>query len=96
MDSGLRTLPIAALHNAQQFLAEKYSLGLIPSFTLTDTRYVGLNGSQVLAMGASEFPANADQSPLPAVPVELTSIVNNLWPGKFFLNQGFTLEDLKQ
>jgi len=96
MDSGLRTLPIAALHDGQQFLVEKYSLGLIPNFTLTDTRYVGLNGSQVLAMGASEFPVTANQTPLPAVPVELQTIVNNIWPGKSFLNQEFTLENLKQ
>ncbi|NEP83613.1 MAG: CHAT domain-containing protein [Okeania sp. SIO3B3] len=96
MGKGLRTIPIAALHDGQQFLVEKYSLGLIPSFTLTDTTYVGLNGSQVLAMGASEFPGNTEQTPLPAVPVELKSIVNNLWPGKSFLNQGFTLENLKE
>ncbi|NET43794.1 MAG: CHAT domain-containing protein [Okeania sp. SIO2B3] len=96
MDSGLRTIPIAALHDGQQFLVEQYSLGLIPSFTLTDTTYVGLNGSQVLAMGASEFPGNTEQTPLPAVPVELKTIVNNLWPGQSFLNQGFTLENLKQ
>ncbi|MGK7923172.1 MAG: CHAT domain-containing protein [Trichodesmium sp.] len=96
MDSGLRTIPIAALHDGQQFLVEKYSLGLIPNFTLTDTRYVGLQGSQVLAMGASKFPATADQTPLPAVPIELTTIVNNIWPGKSFLNERFTLENLKQ
>ncbi|NEN91333.1 MAG: CHAT domain-containing protein, partial [Okeania sp. SIO3H1] len=96
MDKGLRTIPIAALHDGQQFLVEQYSLGLIPSFTLTDTSYVGLNGSQVLAMGASEFPGNTEQTPLPAVPVELKTIVNNLWPGQSFLNQGFTLENLKQ
>ncbi|MGD1808826.1 CHAT domain-containing protein [Dapis sp. BLCC M126] len=96
MDSGLRTIPIAALHDGQQFLVEKYSLGLIPNFTLTDTRYVGLNGAQVLAMGASEFPANANQTPLPAVPIELQTIVNDLWQGKSFLNQEFTLENLKQ
>ena len=96
MDSGLRTIPIAALHDGQQFLVEKYSLGLIPNFTLTDTKYVGLNGAQVLAMGASEFPANANQTPLPAVPIELQTIVNNLWQGKSFLNQEFTLENLKQ
>ena len=96
MDSGLRTIPIAALHDGQQFLVEKYSLGLIPNFTLTDTKYVGLNGAQVLAMGASEFPAHANQIPLPAVPIELQTIVNNLWQGKSFLNQEFTLENLKQ
>lgn len=96
MDSGLRTIPLAALHDGEQFLVEKYSLGLIPSFSLTDTRYVGLNGSHVLAMGASEFPSDTDQSPLPGVPVELKAIVNNLWPGKSFLNQGFTLANLKE
>ncbi|MDJ0554265.1 MAG: CHAT domain-containing protein [Microcoleaceae cyanobacterium MO_207.B10] len=96
MDSGLRTIPLAALHDGEQFLVEKYSLGLIPSFSLTDTRYVGLNGSHVLAMGASEFPSDIDQTPLPSVPVELKTIVNNLWPGKSFLNQGFTLANLKE
>ncbi|MGB3507897.1 MAG: CHAT domain-containing protein, partial [Microcoleaceae cyanobacterium] len=96
MDSGLRTIPLAALHDGEQFLVEKYSLGLIPSFSLTDTRYVGLEGSHVLGMGASEFPSDADQTPLPAVPVELKAIVNNLWPGKSFLNQGFTLANLKK
>lgn len=96
MGHGLRTLPVAALHDGQQFLVEKYSLGLIPYLTLTNTEYVGLKGSQVLAMGASEFSAQANQTPLPAVPVELKAIVNNLWPGKSFLNQEFTLDNLKQ
>ncbi|MDE5108937.1 MAG: CHAT domain-containing protein, partial [Trichodesmium sp. St17_bin3_1_1] len=96
MGRGLRTLPVAALHDGQQFLVEKYSLGLIPNFTLTNTEYVGLKGSQILAMGASEFSDQANQTPLPAVPVELKAIVNNLWPGKAFLNQEFTLENLKQ
>ncbi|MDE5090538.1 MAG: CHAT domain-containing protein, partial [Trichodesmium sp. St18_bin3_1_1] len=95
MDSGLRTIPIAALHDGQQFLVEKYSLGLIPSFTLTDTRYLGLDGSQVLAMGASKFSPNTNETPLPGVLVELKAIVNNLWPGKYFLNQEFTLDNLK-
>ena len=96
MGRGLRTLPVAALHDGQQFLVEKYSLGLIPNFTLTNTEYVGLKGSQILAMGASEFSDQANQTPLPAVPVELKAIVNNLWPGKAFLNQEFTLDNLKQ
>ncbi|MCL2925525.1 MAG: CHAT domain-containing protein, partial [Trichodesmium sp. MAG_R04] len=96
MGHGLQTLPVAALHDGQQFLVEKYSLGLIPYLTLTNTEYVGLKGSQVLAMGASEFSAKANQTPLPAVPVELKAIVNNLWPGKSFLNQEFTLDNLKQ
>ncbi|MEB3342261.1 MAG: CHAT domain-containing protein [Okeania sp.] len=98
MDSGLRTLPIAALYDNErkQYLVEKYSLALIPSFSLTDTRYTGLKGSQILAMGASEFPTDANQTPLPAVPIELNAIVNKYWSGKSFLNQQFTLKNLLQ
>jgi CHAT domain-containing protein len=43
-------------------------------------------------MGAEQFP---DQKPLPAVPVELDVITQQLWKGKSFLNNAFTLENLK-
>lgn len=92
MDAGLRSLPLAALHDGQQFLIEKYSIGLVPSLSLTDTRYRSIKDGSVLAMGASTF---AEQGPLPAVPVELALITQQLWPGKAFLNQDFTLENLK-
>ncbi|WP_255552753.1 CHAT domain-containing protein [[Phormidium] sp. ETS-05] len=62
MDAGLRSLPIAALHDGQQFLVEKYSLALIPSVNLTDTSYSPLKDAEILAMGASQFP---DNRPLP-------------------------------
>ncbi len=95
MDSGLRTIPIAALYDGEQFLVEKYSLGLIPSLSLTDTSYVNLKQSQVLAMGASNF-SDPSQPPLPAVPLELNLIVEeNRWPGQLFLNEEFTVKNLK-
>ncbi|WP_246844006.1 CHAT domain-containing protein, partial [Hydrocoleum sp. CS-953] len=47
MDEGLRTLPIAALHDGKQFLIEKYSLSLIPTISLMDTRYRKLENTQV-------------------------------------------------
>lgn len=92
MDTGLRSLPIAALHDGQGFLVERYSVGLMPSLTLTDTRYVDIKKSQVLGMGAERF---INQNPLPAVPVELKEITQKLWSGKSFLNEAFTLENLK-
>jgi filamentous hemagglutinin family protein len=92
MDNGLRSIPVAALHDGKQFLVEKYSLALIPSVNLTDTRYQSLKDAQVLAMGASTF---ASQKPLPAVPVELETITPKLWRGKSFLNEAFTLDNLK-
>ncbi|MCU0544108.1 MAG: CHAT domain-containing protein [Oscillatoriaceae cyanobacterium Prado104] len=95
MDAGLRTLPLAALFDGKNFLVEKYSLALIPSLSLTDTRYAGVKAAEVLAMGASKFPEKYDQNPLPAVPLELSTIVGKLWPGSSFLNEKFTLGNLK-
>jgi CHAT domain-containing protein len=92
VDVGLRSLPFAALHDGQQFLVEKYSLGLMPSINLTDTRYESIKDMQVLAMGASVF---YEQKPLPAVPVELTAVAQELWRGELFLNEAFTLDNLK-
>jgi CHAT domain-containing protein len=89
---GLRTLPLAALHDGRQFLVEKYSYSRIPAFKLTDITYTDLRNSPVLAMGASEF---KDQNPLPAVPVELSTIAKGMLPGRFFLNQEFTLSNLQ-
>jgi CHAT domain-containing protein len=93
MDSGLRSLPIATLYDGNQFIIENYSVGLMPSFSLTDTRYVDIRDANILAMGASKF---EEQNPLPAVPQELSMITNQLWSGESFLNQTFTLENLKQ
>ena len=88
MDSGLRLLPIAALHDGEQFLVEKYAMGIVPSFGLTDTRYVNLNQSPILAMGASEF---EEQAALPTVAIELETIVKNPRQGEAFLNEEFTI-----
>jgi len=96
MDAGLRTLPLAALFDGKQFLVEKYSLALIPSLSLTDTRYAGVKNSEVLAMGASKFPEKYEQNPLPAVPLEISTIAGKIWPGLSFLNESFTLANLKQ
>jgi filamentous hemagglutinin family protein len=92
VDYGLRSIPIAALYDGQQFLIEKYSVGLMPSLSLVNPNYAPIENLDVLAMGAAQF---TDQKPLPAVPVELSAITQSLWQGKSFLNETFTLENLK-
>ncbi|MEC4803208.1 MAG: CHAT domain-containing protein [Jaaginema sp. PMC 1079.18] len=89
---GLRSLPMAALYNGEQFLIEQYSMGLMPSLSLTDTRYQDVKNMSILAMGADEF---VDLQPLPAVPLELNIIAEQLWPGEALLNAAFTIENLK-
>lgn len=92
MDSGLRSLPLAALHDGKGFLIEQYSVNLVPSLSLTGTRYQDVRPLQVLAMGASEF---IEQAPLPGVKVELATITQQLWKGKSFLNNSFTLANFQ-
>ena len=89
--AGLRSVPFAALHDGQQFLVEKYSMSLIPGFSLTDTDYTDIQKARVLAMGASQFKA---LSPLPAVPTELSAIVQRQG-GTRFLDSQFTVDNLQ-
>ncbi|MGG6296357.1 CHAT domain-containing protein [Leptolyngbya sp. AN02str] len=102
LGKGLRTIPISALHDGSQFLIEKYSLTRIPAFNLIQTDYARVRQGRILAMGASEF---QEQSPLPAVPTELSNILWELsfsrprderWVGRSLLNQDFTRANLEQ
>jgi CHAT domain-containing protein len=92
LGGGLRGLPLAAIYDGQKFLVEQYSLALIPAFNLLDKHPSKLQNTRVLAMGASEF---KQQSALPAVPLELSSIVDQPRKGEAWLNQDFTVAHLK-
>ncbi|MEH2065886.1 MAG: CHAT domain-containing protein [Nostoc sp.] len=92
-DIGLRSTPMAALHDGKRFLVEKYSIGLMPSLSLTNTLYKDIRKSQVLALGVSQ--STQGQEPLPAVPLELSRLVSKLWQGKLLLDKQATLENLK-
>jgi CHAT domain-containing protein len=92
MDTGLLSIPLAALYDGQEFLVEKYNVGLLSSLSLTDRGYQDIKNLQVLAMGAATF---TDQKSLPSVPLELSAITPSLWRGKSFLNNAFTLANLK-
>jgi CHAT domain-containing protein len=92
MDEGLRSIPLAALHDGDRFLVEKYGVGLVPSINLTDTRYHDLKDASILAMGASYF---EELIPLPGVPLEVANL-QKIWSGKVFLNNEFTPKNLQQ
>src|SRR6185503_367630 len=71
-DGPLRTISMAALHDGQRFLVEKYALGITPGLNLTDPRPIGQERLKVLALGLTEsvqgFP------PLPNVAIELEAL----------------------
>lgn len=92
MDEGLRSLPVAALYNGKRFLIEDYSVGLMPSLSLTNTLYKDIRDTGVLSLGISE--STQDQPPLPAVPIELSE-VRERWAGQSYLNTNATLQTLK-
>ncbi|MDZ7956004.1 CHAT domain-containing protein [Nostoc sp. DedQUE09] len=92
-DIGLRSTPMAALHDGKGFLVEKFSIGLMPSLSLTNTLYKDIKKSQILALGVSQ--STQGQEPLPAVPLELSTLVSKLWQGKLLLDKQATLENLK-
>jgi CHAT domain-containing protein len=97
MDEGLRTIPLGALHDGQQFLVERYSTALIPSFGLTNTsRSLALKQQPMLAMGISK--STEGLAPLPAVPAEISAITSQLWtgPSRETLDEASTLDNLKQ
>ena len=99
MDTGLRTLPVAVLHDGDRYLVEDYSLGLLPSFSLTDfaqakqsSHPVNFETARVLAIGASRFEYQPD---LPAVEAEVKIAAEHLWKGNVFLNEDFVLQNVQ-
>ncbi|NES71371.1 MAG: CHAT domain-containing protein, partial [Okeania sp. SIO2D1] len=68
--------------------------GIAPALSLIDTRERDLQKVEVLAMGAEEF-SDPEHAPLPSVPFELETITGQLWPGRVFLNEEFTLTNLQ-
>jgi CHAT domain-containing protein len=94
MPPGMRSLPVAALQegDSEQFLIENYSLGSIPSLSYTDTRYRNIRTVSLLAMGTAEF---EDQPALPAVPIELDTILAEWGDGISLRDQEFTPNNLE-
>ena len=95
MDDGLRSIPVAALHDGQQFLVEKHGVALIPSFGLTQARQVDHPSLSMLAMGISE--GIQGQASLPGVETELSILTEHLWQDQtqVTLNHRSTLANLR-
>jgi CHAT domain-containing protein len=93
LDKGLRSMPIAAMSDGTQFLVEQYNLALIPSFSLTDTRFQEIRGTKMLGMGISQSAGGLP--PLPSVSVEVPTLTEKIWQGTGYLNQDVTLEQFQ-
>jgi CHAT domain-containing protein len=91
-DGVLRTIPLAALHDGQQFLVEKYALAIVPGMTLTyQPRAISWDNAKILLSGLSEAVQN--YAPLVNVEQEVNTI-HKLYPDNstVLLNEQFTVK----
>jgi len=92
-DGFLGNLPMAALHDGQQYLVEKYRIALSPGSQLWEPRSLIPNQLKALTGGLSE--ARQGFSPLPAVELEVKQIAATM-PSEVLLNQKFTSTTLEE
>lgn len=74
-DGVLRTVPMAALHDGQQFLIEQYATAITPGLKLVDPRPIDRKSTRLLLAGLSQAVGNFPA--LPKVPDELNYIQQN-------------------
>ncbi|WP_432813490.1 CHAT domain-containing protein [Pantanalinema sp. GBBB05] len=91
LDGVLQGIPLATLHDGQQYLIEKYSLALTPGLQLLPPRSLTPEQLGTLAGGLSE--ARQGFSALPGVAQEIQQI-STLVPTNILLDQTFTRTQL--
>lgn len=85
-DGALRTLPLAALHDGQRFLLERFAVAVSPGLSLMQPRPMPREDLRVLLCGISE--AVGTNEPLPSVATELADI-QGLLGGRILINGEF-------
>jgi CHAT domain-containing protein len=90
-DGPLRTIPMSALHDGQQFLIRKYAIATTPGLKLTDPRPLPRGNTRMLALGLTE--AVQGFSALPYVAAEMETL-QRLYSAEVLLNQRFLLPSM--
>ncbi len=93
MDGVLRSVPVAALHDGQQYLIEKYNLALTPGLQLLTPRSLSPEQLRTLVAGLAE--ARQGFSPLPGVKEEVKEIAEVV-SAEVLLDQDFTRPRLQR
>lgn len=92
LDGSLRNIPMAVLHDGEQYLIEKYALALTPGLELLESQPLARGKLKVLTAGLSE--ARQGFEALPAVEDELNQILSEV-PGEKLFNQEFTKTNIQ-
>ena len=88
-DGVLRTIPMAALHDGENFLADLYALGVAVSLDLLGPKPLGEPRGQLLLAGLSE--AREGWEELPHVPGELKTVKTVYGGSEILLDRQFRL-----
>lgn len=97
-DGILRSIPMAALHDGEKFLVQKYAIATTPSLTLTNPKTLNRQGMRALAVGLTKD-AYVDGRKFPAltnVGPEISQIQTQIPGSKRLLNENFTRDRLQQ
>ncbi|MEB3273978.1 MAG: CHAT domain-containing protein [Prochlorothrix sp.] len=86
LDGALRNIPMSVLFDGEQYLVEKYALGLTPGLQLFDPK--PLQGQELTAFIGALSEARQEFSALPAVPKEVETI-GGLLPSNVLINDQF-------
>ena len=95
LDGAFRNLPMAVLYDGQQYLIEKYALGINLGLQLDRPKTIAQGQLNILAAGLSNPPAEFQRfPPLPAIEQEFESISLAGLANQQLLNQDFTRDRL--
>ena len=93
LDGIMRGIPVAALHDGEQYLIEKYSLALTPGLQLLASRSLDFDSLKTITGGISESRQGFDS--LPNVEAEVTQVAD-LVSSQVLLNENFTRDSLQR
>ncbi|MEM1370164.1 MAG: CHAT domain-containing protein, partial [Cyanobacteria bacterium P01_H01_bin.15] len=93
LDGAFRSVPMAALHDGQGYLIERYKVALAPSLELLTSAQLGTTDLNLFAGGVSE--ARQGFAALPQVQAELAGIAQAIPRTQALIDDDFTEERLQ-
>ncbi|PXX14303.1 CHAT domain-containing protein [Nitrosomonas ureae] len=100
LDGVLRYIPLATLHDGQQFLIEKYNLSLYTAAAQNNLHENNVSAWRAAGLGVSQ--AHPGFEALPGVPTELRNIIRQndndplgVLPGEIHLDKAFNRDSFK-
>lgn len=96
-DGILRSIPMAALHDGERYLVERYAIATIPTLSLTAASTLNTNQVRALVMGATQSLTVEDRvfRALDYVDDEVAAILNQMPNAHLLLDEDFNLQQLQ-